>query len=297
MSLNSEKPTILLQLDTDPQPSVFDAIVATDAGVDRLIRHYSLEREQVQSLVHGAMFTRSPAELKRTAIFVGGSNVSKAEEIFAEVRMTFFDPFRVSVLLDPNGANTTAAAAVLCAAEAAGDSLAGLSAAVLGGTGPVGQRVARLLAFQGAKIAVGSREYGKAHSTAKTLSEILGADVGFFATADTDQLAEGLANAAPHVVVAAGAAGAVLLPLSVRRNIPNVRVLIDLNAVPPAGIEGVKTTDRGVDRDGVKCWGALGVGGLKLKIHKRAIQQLFESNDQVFDAEEILDLGKKIAKS
>jgi hypothetical protein len=111
------KPKVLIQLDTDAQPSVFDAIVAIDAGVDHLLRHAAVTVDEVQDLVYGGMFTRSPADLKSTAIFVGGSNIAAAEEILAQVRRTFFGPLRISVLFDANGANTTAAAAVLAAAR------------------------------------------------------------------------------------------------------------------------------------------------------------------------------------
>ena len=63
------KSKILIQLDTDPQPSVFDAIVAVDAGVEQLLRHGGVTVDEVQELVYGGMFTRSPADLKSTAIF------------------------------------------------------------------------------------------------------------------------------------------------------------------------------------------------------------------------------------
>src|SRR4051794_21193361 len=114
------RPSILLQLDTDPQPSVFDAVVAIDAGVDHLLRHGGVRPEAVRELVYGALFTRGPADLNRTAIFVGGSDVAAGEAVLEAVKKTFFGPFRVSVLFDPNGANTTAAAAVLAAINGAG---------------------------------------------------------------------------------------------------------------------------------------------------------------------------------
>jgi hypothetical protein len=70
-----------------------------------------------------------------------------------------------------------------------------------------------------------------------------------------------------------------------------LRVAIDLNAVPPLGIEGVEATDKGQERDGLLGYGALGVGATKMKIHKAAIARLFESNDQVLDAEEVYALA------
>ena len=48
--------------------------------------------------------------------------------------------------------------------------------------------------------------------------------------------------------------------------------------------------DDGVDRDGVKTFGALGVGRLKMKIHKACIARLFERNDLVLDVETIAEL-------
>ena len=136
----ADKPKILIQLDIDPQPSVFDGVVAVDSGVDHLFRHGGVTPAAVRDLVHGALFTRGSGELCSTAIFVGGSNVAAAEAVLEAVKKTFFGPFKVSVLFDANGANTTAAAAVLAALESMDGSLEGVPAAVLAATGPVGQR-------------------------------------------------------------------------------------------------------------------------------------------------------------
>lgn len=282
---------ILLQLDADPQPSVFDSVVAVDAEVDHLFRHGSVTVEQVRPLVYGTIFTRSPDELKSTAIFVGGSNVAAGEKLFEEVKRTFFGPMRVSVMLDPNGANTTAAAAVLAAAKHV--SLQGASAVVLGGTGPVGQRAARLLAREGATVRLGSRSQEKAAEVCQSLSHRKGGTaIEPVAAATPDEVRAALEGAS--IVIAAGAPGAVLLPADIRRAASSLRVAIDLNAVPPVGIEGVEVMDKAADRDGMKCYGAIGVGGTKMKIHKAAVRKLFESNDQVLDAEEMLDLGRTL---
>lgn len=280
---------ILLQLDADPQPSVFDSVVAVDADVDQLFRHGNVAVDQVRNLVYGTIFTRSPDELKNTAIFVGGSDAATGEKLFDEVRRTFFGPMRVSVMLDPNGANTTAAAAVLAASKHV--TLKGTVATVLGGTGPVGQRAARLLAREGAHVRLGSRSREKADDICRQLSKHQGADsIQPVAAASAEEVGKALEDAS--IVIAAGAPGAVLLSAEIRKSCPSLRIVIDLNAVPPAGIEGVEVMDKAKDRDGVLCYGAIGVGGAKMKIHKAAIRKLFESNDQVLDAEEMLDLGR-----
>jgi hypothetical protein len=290
-----DKPTILVQLDTDAQPSVFDAVVAVDAGVDHLLRHGQVRPETVRDLVYGALFTRGPADLRRTALFVGGSDVAAGEAVLAAVQKTFFAGFRVSVLFDANGCNTTAAAAVLAVlreVEARGGTIAETRVAVLGATGPVGQRVARLLARLGGVVRVGSRQLDRARHVADRLGAMTASTLTPFATADADSLRAGLEG--QDVVVAAGAAGATLLPAEVRRELPALWLVVDLNAVPPAGIEGVAPTDKGTDRDGVRSWGAIGVGGTKMKIHKKAIQELFTANDKVLDAEQVLELGRNL---
>ena len=196
----SMKPKILIQLDTDPQPSVFDAVVAVDAGVEHLFRHGGVTPANVRDLVYGALFTRGPADLPATAIFIGGSNVAAGEAVLEAVKKTFFGPFRVSVLFDANGANTTAAAAVLAALQGCGGSLEGVPAAVLAATGPVGHRAARLLARLGAKVAVGSRGSTAPPRSPRRSEQATGREVTPFAAADPDDLAAALRGAS--VVIA-----------------------------------------------------------------------------------------------
>jgi hypothetical protein len=290
------KSTILIQLDTDPQPSVFDGVVAVDAGVEHLFRHGGVAPGQVRDLVYGALFTRGGDDLKRTAVFVGGSDVAAAEAVFDAVKAAFFGGFRVSALLDANGCNTTAAAAALAVIEDANQrsgTFDGTRVAVLGATGPVGQRVARLLAGRGGAVSVGSRKFDRAGATAEGIEKATGRSVRPFATPDEAALARELADA--EVVVSAGAVGVTLLPLAVRRGLKDLKAVVDLNAVPPLGVDGVKPTDKGAERDGVRAWGALGVGGTKMKIHKKAIQELFTANTRVLDAEDVLALGEGLS--
>ena len=70
--------------------------------------------------------------------------------------------------------------------------------------------------------------------------------------------------------------------------------MIDLNAVPPAGIEGIEPTDNGVVRDSVLAFRGVGRRRTKMKIHKAAIARLFERNDLVLDAEEVFALAQSL---
>lgn len=283
------KPKILLQLDTDPEPSVFDAIVAIDAGAEHLLRHGGVTAERVRDLLYGGMFTRGPVDLHSTAVFIGGSDVAAAEKIFAAARKTFFGQMRMSVLIDASGSNTTAAAAVLTAARHL--ALSQTTALVLGGSGPVGQRVARLLAGAEATVRVGSRELQRAEAVCDALSgRVESGRLSPVATGDAASLRAAMADV--ELIVAAGPPGAVLLPADVRRGASKLKVAIDLNAVAPAGIEGIQPTDDERQLDGITAYGALAVGGLKMKIHKAAIRRLFETNDAMLDAEEVLRIGE-----
>ncbi len=286
-----DKRKILIQLDSDLHASVFDRVVAIDAGADEVFSYGGVKAEHVQALVHGAIFTRGPKDLKNTALFIGGSDVAAAEKLLAEALRNMVPSFglRVSVLLDANGANTTAAAAVRAAARHV--DLKTAKALVLAGTGPVGQRAALLLARQGAEVRLGSRQQAKSATTCAAIrAKVPDAKLEPVAAGTPDEVK--LALVGQTVVIAAGAAGILLLPRAVRASCPSLKVAIDLNAVPPLGIEGVEVMDRGSERDGVIGYGALGVGETKMKLHKAAVARLFESNTQVLDAEEVYALAQ-----
>lgn len=281
---------ILIQLDTDAQASTFDRVVALDAGVDDVFSYGGVTPENVEPLVHGAMFTRGPKKLKNTAIFIGGSNVPAGEELLKKVCATFFGPVRVSVMMDSNGSNTTAAAAVLAAGKHV--SLSEATVLVMGGTGPVGHRAAQLLARQGAGVRLGSRSIQRARSTCDAIAAAVdGARLEPVET-KTDSGLEAACREV-DVIIAAGAPGVELLSAERRRSIPALRVAIDLNAVPPVGLGGVEVTDKAVEQNGVICYGAIGVGGSKMKIHKAAIARLFKANDLVLDTEAIYRIGEE----
>jgi methylenetetrahydrofolate/methylenetetrahydromethanopterin dehydrogenase (NADP+) len=281
------KARILLQLDVDAQPSVFDSVVAIDAPVAHLLRHGNINQDNVVGLVHGTIFTRGIEDLKSTAIFIGGSDVEKADHVMKAVKKSFFGPMRVSVMLDANGANTTAAAAVL--ASARHTNLSNVHAVVLGGTGPVGQRIARLLAARAKSVTIFSRDEWRAATVCDSLR-------AQFPQSDLRAAAYSLEGDAPaelasaNVIYSAGAAGIELLSETRLKQL-SAKIVVDLNAVPPVGIFGVDSRDKAVERNGRICYGALGVGGTKMKIHKAAIDRLFESNNHSLDAEQIFELG------
>lgn len=283
-------PKILIQLDPDEHASVFDAVVAIDSDVDHLLQYRSVEPLDVRNLVYGAIFTRGPQSLHNTAIFIGGADVGKGESLFRAVTETFFGPMQVSVMMDANGSNTTAAAAVIAAGRHV--ELASSTTLVLAGTGPVGQRAAKLLLSEGATVKLASRNLDKASEVCERLAKPFGGTLLPVAPNSHDSLAQTLEDC--DLVIAAGAAGVALLPESVRANASNLKVAIDLNAVPPLGMEGVEVTANAVQQGGAICYGAIGVGNTKMKVHKACIRQLFQDNRQQLDALEVYAIAKSL---
>lgn len=282
---------ILVQLDSDPLASVFDAIVGLDAGVDQLLQYGNVDPENVTSLVHGAIFTRGLAHLHHTAIFIGGRDVPMGERLLDRVRQAFFGPLRVSVMLDSNGSNTTAVATLMAAANHV--DLASCSTVLWGATGPVGQRLALLLARHGGTVHLISRSLSRADSLCQRLVERGVAAERLVPSEIEDDLAIRSALRSSQLVIAAGAAGVEFTSLAAVQSAGSPAAVIDLNAVPPLGIRGVDVSDRAQNRHGATCYGALGIGGLKMKLHRAAIQGLFTRNDQVFDLEELYRLGQE----
>ncbi|HWX13853.1 MAG TPA: NADP-dependent methylenetetrahydromethanopterin/methylenetetrahydrofolate dehydrogenase [Methylocella sp.] len=282
---------LLFLLDTDPVPSVFDTVVGYDGGADHVIGYGGVTPENAAALVDGTIYTRGPKEKQNTAIFVGGGKMTAGEAVFEAVKKRFFANFRVSVMLDSNGSNTTAAAGVALLAKA--KPLRAKKAVVLAGTGPVGMRAAAMLHIEGAEVAITSRTKQRAIAASKAIEDRFGFAPVPIEADDNDSRAAAVKGV--EIVFAAGAIGVPLLDEKVWQNDSVIELIADCNAQPALGISGIEAIDKAKERHGKIVIGALGLGGLKLKLHRVCIGQLFESSDQVFDAENIYAQAKILA--
>jgi hypothetical protein len=283
---------LLLQLDSDKHPSVFDTITAYDAGADHVLALGDVAVKDVRDLVYGAMFTRGGDDLKNSAVFIGGSDVATGEAMLEAAQGAFFGPVRVSVMMDANGCNTTAAAAV--AKMLSAGEVTGKKVVVLAGTGPVGLRAAAFFAKEGAQVTLTSRGLARAEAACASIEERFGVEVSAAGAADAEGVHSALDGA--YAVLCTGAAGITLVPETVWVEHPTLHVLGDVNAVPPLGIEGIKPHWNGKEKHGKVIFGALGIGGLKMKIHRASVARLFEQNDLVLGAEEVYATAKEIEK-
>jgi len=283
---------LLLQLDSSRLPSVFDRIVAYDSGADEVMSYGGITEADVRDLIYGCIFTRGPKDLKHTAVFIGGSDMAVGEVLLAAAKRAFFGPFTVSLMLDSNGSNTTAVAAVAKMLQAAGD-VRGKRVLIVAGTGPVGIRAAGLFARAGAEVIITSRKAEPGARARDLVAKRFGGTVRAVTMPDAAEAVRACKDA--ELVLNAGPAGVMLVPKQAWANRPGLKVIADVNAVPPLGVEGVEPMDDGVTKDGVRCFGALAIGNLKMKVHQACVARLFERNDLVLDAETIADVARELA--
>ena len=282
---------LLLQLDSSRVPSSFDQVVAYDAGADAIMSYGGVSEGDVRDLIHGCIFTRGPKDLHNTAVWIGGTNMSAGEQLLALAQDALLPPLSVSMMLDSNGSNTTAVAAVVKIEETLGD-LHDKKAVVLAGTGPVGQRAAGLLAKDGARVTITSRKPEQGEKARQFISARFDVHVEAVTLSDPSKVPEVLEGA--EILLNSGPAGVAMVPKSAWTSVKTLKVAVDLNAVPPLGVEGVEVEDAGAVRNGVAVFGAFGVGNFKTKLHKACVARLFTRNDLVLDAEAIAEVAREM---
>jgi hypothetical protein len=244
--------------------------------------------KNLADVVQGAIFPRGPDGLANTAFWVGGSKVRDGESVFKAAKKLFFEPFKPSIMLDSDGSNTTAAAAVARVRGAVG--LGGERGAVIG-VGPVGLRTAELLRREHVEVTMFTFPPDVMEGSHRRASGIPVAQEAGFEVAEpgsSDELDAGLAGRA--VVFAAGPAGTQILRRSGWAQ-DGVRVVVDYSAAEPVGVEGVDRGDSLEEEDGVLKLGALAVGGPKMKLQKACIRLMFETKGTVLDLDGIYEVA------
>src|SRR5438309_2199260 len=239
---------------------------------------------RIDAVISGAKTATHP--------FAGGADMAAGERLLAAAQQAFFGPFRVSLMLDSNGSNTTAVAAVEKMVQAVGD-VRGQRVLIIAGTGPVGIRAAGLFARAGAEVVITSRKPEAGERARDLVVKRFGGTVRAITMPDASEAIRACERAS--LLLNAGPAGVMLVPKQAWANRPGLKVVADVNAVPPLGIEGLDVMDDGVTKDGVRCFGALAIGNLKMKLHKACIARLFERNDLVLDAETIADVARELS--
>jgi methylene-tetrahydromethanopterin dehydrogenase len=298
----ADAPYLLFYLDTDVKASPFDICMAYDVGYDAVIPYENVTPEDANSIVQDALLSRGPKGVKHTAFLIGGKNAERAEDVFKAAKDAMFPPFKTSIVVDPAGAYTTAAAMVAKAESALLMSKLGelkdKTCAILG-TGAVGQIAAVLLAKMGCNVMVVSlnpkRLNGKEHAEniARLLAKDHGVQVqGIFAPTPASKI-EVLKKA--DVVMCAGIKGIRLVDKEMLNEVKHIKVLLDINAVPPFGVEGIELKDDMREMmPGIFTIGALTVGNLKHKVEKEILKEARSNGKEVYNYNIALPMARKL---
>jgi len=286
-----EKRSILHMLDPMPNNSPFDVNMALDAGFDVLMPYSNVKLDSVYGLTQDAIFSRGPAGVKRTGLFIGGRDLGLAMDMLNASRQAMVPPFEISVFTDPSGAFTTAAALVACVEKELktrhGKELKDCKALVFGGTGPVGIATGVIASLAGAKTAlVDHLSSDTAEDVAKAYNRRFAATLtGACARSDAEKV-ELLKDA--DIVFCTAKAGIQVLSAAVLKDTTRLKVAGDVNAVPPLGIEGIKLNDLGepllhaVSAPGAVGVGALAVGNVKYRLQHTMLRMMLETDHPLY---------------
>ena len=278
-----EKRSILHMLDPTPQNSPFDVNMALDTGFDILMPYNNVRLDSLPRLVQDAIFSRSPAGLRRTAMFIGGRDLGLAMNMLNTSKQTMVPPFEISVFADPSGAFTTAAALVACVEkqlkEKHGKALESCKTVIFGGTGPVGIASGIIASLAGSDTTlVDHLAKDTAIDAANEYNRLCNSSLNG-AVASSDQEKIDLISDA-DIVLCTAKAGIQVLNEDILKTTKKLKVAGDINAVPPAGIAGIKAKDLGeplvhaTSADNAVSIGPLAVGNVKYKLQIEMLKSM-----------------------
>ena len=280
-TLEMKKISILHLITAAKNASPFDVNMAFDAGYDNIMPYTNVVLNEVVGLTQDAIFSRSPSGIKQEALFFGGRDIHLALDMQKMARSAMFQPFEISTFSDPSGAFTTAAA-MLAKVDAhlklSGQSLSSQTIAIFGASGTVGSTAALIAARQGAKVQM------MAHQTVEAMQAYVDTmqtryDVKLEVVDGSTPQAKQAALAQASVALCATPAGVRVLEKAHFVGSSSLRVVADVNAVPPSGIEGVDAMTNGVAIEGTQIigFGALAIGQLKYVTQHKLLQQMLAS--------------------
>jgi methylene-tetrahydromethanopterin dehydrogenase len=291
---------ILHMLTPTKHTSPFDVNMALDAGYDAVLAYNNVTLDEVTSLVQDAMFSRPPKVGARTGMFFGGKNASLALDMLAKAKKALVPPFSISFFADPAGSFTTAAAMVACVEkilqQKKNRSLKELKVAVFGATGVVGYAAGVIAALEGADVTlVGYDGTKRVGDSAKEIKTRFNVDVQ--AADGSDDSKKSAILAATEVALCAGRAGIQVLSSAQLAAAKRLLIAADVNAVPPAGIEGLEMQANGgeITPSGTLGLGPLAIGNIKYKTEFGLFQKMISATKPTqFDFRGAFELAREL---
>ena len=299
---SEDAPYILVFLNTDKRASPFDICMAYDAGFNTVIPYDNVTPKDAKEIVQDTIFSRTKKGIGHTCFFIGGKNDEKAREVLEAVKNAMFPPFETTIISDPGGAYTTAAAMVAKVEDAVQShnlgSLKDKCCAVFG-TGSVGRIGAILLARLGCDTMIMSinpnRTDGEEYvaGISKQLLEMYGVNVqGVFAPTPEKKV-EILKRA--DVIFCMATEGVRVIEADMLKELRLMKVMADINVVPPLGIEGIKLEDDMREMaPGIFGIGALTIGKLKHEVEMEILKEARRDGKGIYDYNFALKEARKL---
>lgn len=282
-----EKPNILHFITPAKNVSPFDVNMACDAGYNTIASYTNVQPNEVMGLVQDAIFSRGPRGVKRTGMLIGGRDIDQAMEMLDTAKKSMVPPFEISVFADPSGAFTTAAA-MMAAVERQlksrfGGDLSGRKVSIFGATGPVGGCTAVIAAKFGATVElVAHRSLVDVQAKTDAYNKRYGTSIS---TVDgtSNELKKNILQST-DVALCAAAAGVRVITLAQMAGSPTLKVVADVNAVPPTGAEGVEVMADGIAIPGTGAYGvgALAIGNIKYQTQHNLFKKMLETEKPVY---------------
>ncbi len=285
--MSAEKPYVLHFITPAKNASPFDVNMAYDAGYDAIAPYTDVHLNEVTGLVQDAIFSRGPRGVWRTGMLIGGRDIDLAMDMLETARKSMIPPFEISVFADPSGAFTTAGAMMAMVERTLkrnfGGDLSGRKVSVFGATGPVGGCTAVIAAKYGATVElVAHRAVADVQEKAEAYNKRYGTDIGY-ADGSTDELKKKILQST-DVALCCAAAGVRVLTLEQMASSSTLKVVADVNAVPPTGAEGVGVMADGALIEGTKAYGlgALAIGNIKYQVQQNLFKKMLEGQAHVY---------------
>ena len=302
--MNTEKPYILHALSPTKFVSPFDVNMAYDSGFDKVSTYTNVEMDDINDLVQDIVFSRHPNDCKKTGLFIAGEDDEKAIEMMEKAKKAMVPPFEISIFADPAGSFTTAAAMIGCVKKLLkGKFKTDLKDKVLqivGAKGIVGGACAVIAAQEGAKVGMVIHREGAIEPIEKRIKnykEKYKVNLNAIMGISDDEKTKMSENA--DIILCAAKAGSEALLKKHFSSAKNLKIVSDVNAVPPPGVEGLEVDFNGDAIRGTKIYGigALAVGQIKAQVQHKLLKLMCESGKPVFlDFREAFKIAEQLKK-
>lgn len=293
------KKNILHMFSPQGNVSPFDVNMACDAGYDLVLPYTNVNLTDIKSLVQDAIFSRSISNAKKTGIFICGKDASLALDMMNSAKKAMVPPFEISVFPDPAGSFTTASAMVACTQKALKEkhntSLEGKNIIIYGGKGIVGGISSILCAQAGSNCTiVGYDGIKNVSSKSEEYKKRFNVDITP-GDGSSDELNESFLENA-DIIFCAARAGTQVINLNQMKLCKKLLVIADVNAVPPAGIEGVNLNDNySLHPSGAISIGPLVSGDIKVKTQYKMFEKMCSTDEPLYlNFKEAFEFSKEI---